>query len=307
MTTITDAAPTTNKDFISIERERVANAFSKIDDNSIEMIFNRLAETQTEELRDGYSLYGCGGIGSEFAYALPNRFVRGKYMAFGDPDIIEEKNIERQRYRRGHIGSRKAEVTMSIFGDSFIRQGNHPVNVTEIKYPNKVMQDWDTFMIKTSTGLLFTDSMQSRLGLALLTRHSRYIHAANNSTTSFAISVNATNKLEFLGYLIYLLVHLVEQELEAPAEAASCADASAVEQTDIANASAAFTAIELLCSDSPYSNGAILQRIGYEKLCLTKEETSAMLTGLGLLAKPALESIYMQKAQQKLNTFLSIA
>lgn len=292
--------------FLTISKERIMNAIGKIDDQSIEMIFRRLQAQPDTSLRPGYTMYGCGGIGSNFAHMMPNRMARGVYMAFADPDVIEERNIGRQRFKRSTIGANKADVILQLFGDSFIRQGNTPIGVAKIEYPNNVMQDWDSFKVRTEQGLLFTDTMQSRLGIALMTQHKKYIHAANNATTSFAMQVDTTKKIEFLGYLTFLLVHMVEQELEAAPRDTSCAAAAENEQTDLSNLSAAYSAIEIMSTEEQYSAGAIVHRTGFEKVVVSKIDTANMLTSIGLQVKDDIGAIYTQKVQQKISNFLQV-
>lgn len=290
--------------FLQISQERIKNAIAQIDDQSIEMIFRRLQTPLDTGLRAGYTMYGCGGIGSNFSHLMPNRMARNVYMAFADPDIIEERNIGRQRFKRSMVGMNKADVTLQLFATDFIRQGNTPLGVAKIEYPNNAMQDWETFKVRTEQGLLFTDSMFSRLGLALMTQHTKYIHAANNATTSFAMQVNATNKIEFLGYLTFLLVHYIEQEKDAPQRDTSCAAAEAEEQTDLANLSAAYSAVEIMSSQEQYSVGAIVHRTGYEKITITKIDTTNMLAAIGMQVRGDIGAIYSQKVQQKIDNFL---
>lgn len=210
------------------------DALRFLDYDSAKLIINRLKDCEpiqpsTTE-KDVLAIYGCGGIGSYIASSLPVHFQKYNINLL-DFDNIESRNLARQRFESGSIGTRKSDALSSLL----IRHGF-------VSDP-----DMSRYYFDSKIKILATDSAISRLFIVMNCKADWYIHTANTKTCSTTITINGNNKLELFGYIVYLLgLHRQDLAEQSRGTENSCAAQPLETQTAMANFNAATNAIKLI-------------------------------------------------------------
>lgn len=198
------------------------------------------------------NLVGCGGVGLKIARELSSGPIDNvSTLNLWDSDIIEDRNLERQIFKRDQVGISKSEATKELF---FSRNKNVRTlgDVTEASLWSEEFLNPECKWIENCVWIMATDNIESRLlMLAALDSYGQkdsLLFSAANATADDGLGIGSTAwvyKKSFEGGKHDPRVRDKLSSEESLQNGRPCTESSEP-QTAIANSGAAIRCVELL-------------------------------------------------------------